>query len=148
MPVPIDVSGSRITHYPAEKLFVATLGVLADAASDASTHNTAVTIPVKTESERLSSDLEYFNPDCTLDLEPVLDKEDDPEMDERELKFKEGLQKVETINIETNTYRNLLKDLEALELQRKAKQLAQPKLAAPKKAAGKVGPNSPCPCGR
>jgi len=107
--------------------------------------------PPTNEGKTAAENGEFLDDESTMDLEAVLDKEHEEKVTLHDQRFKEGLKKVENINLETNTYGALHRDIEDLQKQKKAAEVKKqtgPPQASAKKTSAKLGPNAQCPCGR
>jgi ubiquitin C-terminal hydrolase len=150
---PLETAQTKCIYYEQDR----TLVVFAPIAQDAVDSSEPVSLTPQVNSERMSEDDFTFKEDSLLPVEPIVGIEES--LTEMEEKLKKGQEKIEALNMETATYKELHENIR--ELQRNPQRMAQaaPSAAnqqAPKKtgatppasgSAKRVKPNEPCPCG-
>lgn len=149
---PLEPSQSKTVYYEQDR----TLVVFAPIAQDSVESIEPISLTCQVNTERMSEDDFEFEEESLLPVDPILGLEETLSAEEE--KRKKGQEKIEALNMETATYRELHENIR--ELQRNPQRMAQgqqqapPSNAAAKKtgapvpgAAKRIKPNEPCPCG-
>jgi hypothetical protein len=149
---PVETGNTKCVYYEQDR----TLVVFAPIAQDAVDSNEPSLLACALNSERMSEDDFIFDEESMLPVDPIVGIEEFKT--EEEEKMKKGQEKIEALNIETATYKELHANIR--ELNRNPQRMDQSiqqtgtgaSAGAKKTAAGsapskRVKPNEPCPCG-
>lgn len=148
---PLEPSNSKAVYYEQDRSFV----VFAPIAQDSVESQDPISLSCQVNTERMSEDDYTFLEESLLPVDPILGVEE--QLSAEEEKRRKGQEKIEALNMETATYRELHDNIR--ELQRNPQRMAQGQQAPPSNAAAKktgaplpgaskrIKPNEPCPCG-
>lgn len=149
---PLEPSQSKAVYYEQDRSFV----VFAPIAQDSVESQEPITLSCQVNTERMSEDDYTFLEESLLPVDPILGVEE--QLSEEEEKRRKGQEKIEALNMETATYRELHENIR--ELKRNPQRMTQgqqapasnapaaKKTGAPLPGASKrIKPNEPCPCG-
>lgn len=150
--IPLEPDHCKVTYYDQDR----TLIVFAPIARDSVDSQQPLVLTPEINMERMSEDDFVFNEDSVWPVDPIVGL--DEALTEEEEKLKKGQDKIEALNLETATYKELHDNIR--ELQRNPHRMAQgaspapatanpgaKKTGATPSAAKRVKPNEPCPCG-
>lgn len=148
---PLEPTQSKATYFDQDR----TLVIFAPIAQDSIESTEPISIPCQVNIEKMSEDEFTFSEESLLPVDPVLGVEE--ALTAEEEKRKKGQEKIEALNMETATYRELHDNIR--ELQRNPQRMMQGQQPPPSNAAAKktgapvpgaskrIKPNEPCPCG-
>lgn len=152
---PLEANKAKAVYYEQDRTLVVFAPIAQDLNDSDMTEMISLTCTVN--DDRMSEDDFKFEEESLLPVDPILGIEETLSAEEE--KLKKGQEKIEALNMETATYRELHENIRELQRNPQRMMQGQQSQAAPSAAGAKksgatgpatskrVKPNEPCPCG-